>query len=179
MKQERIKALKAQVEAHYKGKKREVLIDDIANMSSVLEEQHAMLNQLYETKAAALWVAQSVIDHYKGQGLPPPDLDDKIAALKLSEIFSNQLFITGAFQYGAANSRKEQARNAINARHDKKGGYRDIKAQLLDIWDTGKYKHYTTCARAEHEKLGIGYEAALGYLKGAPKHAEQAKGNKK
>lgn len=168
---EQIKTLKAKVEAHYKGKERNELLTDITNMSAQLQEQDAMFTQLMETKSAALAVAQSLIDFLfkdKEQLELPAELVEKMKDMKISELSSNQFLRVAAFQYGAAGSRTEQARKAVNARHNQKGGYREARAQILAIWATGEYLHHTDCAKGEHKNLGVGYETAYRYLTNAP-----------
>lgn len=64
-----------------------------------------------------------------------------------------------------AHNRSTIARNAANHRHKNS---QEKKELLLEIWASGKYKHKSTCAEAEHEKLSMGYEAARDALKGAP-----------
>lgn len=177
MKQERVKALKSQVEAHYKGRKRDELIDDIANMSAALEEQHALLNQLYEIKATALAVAQSVINLLfkdKEQVELPVDLVENIKAMKLSDMRAEAFIRIGAFQYGAADGRKEQARKAINARHDKDGGSRDARAQLRATWAQGNFSTRGDCAEQERGKYKgvkgreLSLSQAIKYLRNTP-----------
>lgn len=70
---------------------------------------------------------------------------------------------------GVLANRKAQTKDAINARHDKEGGSRDLKAKIRDIWATGKYLHRTTCAEQEYEALGIKtIGTANRYLEGTP-----------
>lgn len=74
-----------------------------------------------------------------------------------------------AINLGAIANRKAQAKDAINTRHDKEGGSRDLKTKLRDIWATGKYLYRTTCADKEYRELGIKtYGTAYGYLEGTP-----------
>lgn len=174
---ERIKTLKAQVEAHYKGKNRGELINDIANMSAVLEEQYTLLNQLYDTKESALAVAQSAINllfQDKEQVEVPADFIEKINAMKLSNMNAEGFIRTGAFQYGAAGSVKEQARNAINARHNKEGGSRDAMEQLRAIWAQGNFSTRGDCAEQERGKFKgvkgkeLSLSQAIKYLRNTP-----------
>jgi len=52
------------------------------------------------------------------------------------------------------------ARNAVNSRHDKPGGSREKREQLVAIWRSGKYTTKEKCAYQEHEGLGMSYEWA-------------------
>lgn len=72
-------------------------------------------------------------------------------------------------QFAVESDRKGRGKKAIEARHGKEGGSRDLKAKLRDIWATGKYLYRTTCAEEEYEGLGIKtYGTAYGYLEGTP-----------
>ena len=70
---------------------------------------------------------------------------------------------------GGALSRKRLSDKAINARHNKEGGSRDLKAKIRDIWATGKYLTKDLCAEEEYRALGINtLGTARGYLTGEP-----------
>ncbi len=64
--------------------------------------------------------------------------------------------------------RGEDARAAVNARHEQPGGYREKEAQALAAWASGKYKSRNQCAAKIHESLGLTQEVVRRYLKGSP-----------
>lgn len=54
---------------------------------------------------------------------------------------------------GVIANRKAQAKDAINARHDKEGGSRDTREQLRAIWAQGNFSTRTECAEQERGKF--------------------------
>ncbi len=52
--------------------------------------------------------------------------------------------------------RSSSAKKAADARHSKPGGSRDLKAQIQEIWATGKYQSRDICAEQEWAGLGFG-----------------------
>lgn len=65
--------------------------------------------------------------------------------------------------------RSSKAKKAINIRHDKKGGSRDKRNQIREIWATGKYTTKTRCAEEEYDALGMSFSTAIKALQNAPK----------
>lgn len=63
---------------------------------------------------------------------------------------------------------KNKAKAAAEARHSKPGGSRDIKAQMLALWASGKYTTRERCAEEECAALGIPYSTARKALVNAP-----------
>lgn len=65
--------------------------------------------------------------------------------------------------------RRAQAKAAIEARHGKEGGSRDLKEKIRAIYATGKYLTKDLCAEEEYRALGINtFGTARGYLTGEP-----------
>lgn len=69
---------------------------------------------------------------------------------------------------GTPEWRRQNAAKAADAKHDKPGGARDKKRQLLDIWATGKYTSRDRCAEEECGALGMSFAAARKALINAP-----------
>ncbi|MGQ0618300.1 MAG: hypothetical protein ACT4QA_00040 [Panacagrimonas sp.] len=64
--------------------------------------------------------------------------------------------------------RKNNARSAANARHDKPGGARDKKEQVREIWASGKYSDRDLCAEQECAALDMSFSAARKALRNTP-----------
>ncbi len=69
---------------------------------------------------------------------------------------------------GTTEWRKQNAKAAANALHNKPGGSRDKKNQIRDIWASGKYSSKTTCAEQECAGLNMSYDAARKALTNMP-----------
>ena len=67
---------------------------------------------------------------------------------------------------GDANSARSS--KSANKGHDKPGGSRDKKQQILDIWDTGKYTSKERCAEEEFRALNVSQSKARKDLRNAP-----------
>jgi hypothetical protein len=70
---------------------------------------------------------------------------------------------------GSVAWRKQTAKAAANARHDRPGGSRDKQRQIREIWATGKYSSRDLCAEEECAALGISFSTARKALRNAPK----------
>lgn len=73
-----------------------------------------------------------------------------------------------ALEIGSEEWRKQNARNAANARHNKPGGSRDKQRQIREIWASGKYTTRERCAEEESGALGMSFSAALKALRNTP-----------
>jgi hypothetical protein len=71
-------------------------------------------------------------------------------------------------EIGSKEWRKQNARNAANARHDKPGGSHDKQRQIREIWASGKYTTRERCAEEESGALGMSFSAALKALRNTP-----------
>ena len=67
---------------------------------------------------------------------------------------------------GEANS--ERAREIADKGHEKPGGSRDKKRQILDIWASGKYSTKEECAEQECDELRVKFGKARKDLRNAP-----------
>ena len=64
--------------------------------------------------------------------------------------------------------RKQQAKAAADARHNRPGGSRDKQQQIRDIWATGKYSSRDRCAEEECAALDMSFSAARKALRNTP-----------
>jgi len=69
---------------------------------------------------------------------------------------------------GSPAWRKQQAKAAADARHNRPGGSRDKQAQIRKIWATGKYTSRDRCAEEECAALNMSYSAARKALRNTP-----------
>jgi len=67
---------------------------------------------------------------------------------------------------GDANSARSS--KSANKRHDKPGGSRDKKKQILDIWAKGKYSSKDICAEQECAVLKVSFSKARKDLRNVP-----------
>lgn len=70
---------------------------------------------------------------------------------------------------GSAAWRKQIAKAAANARHNRPGGSRDKHRQIRELWASGKYSTRDRCAEEEYEALGMSLSAARRALRNSPK----------
>ena len=61
---------------------------------------------------------------------------------------------------GSVEWRKQTAKAAADARHNRPGGSRDKQRQIREIWATGKYSTRDLCAEEECAALGMSFAAA-------------------
>lgn len=71
-------------------------------------------------------------------------------------------------EVGTSDWRKQNAKAAANALHDKPGGSRDKQKQIREIWDSGKYSSRNICAEQECAGLNMSYDAARKALANTP-----------
>ena len=84
------------------------------------------------------------------------------------EDFGERVGQQGTLEVGSSEWRSQNAAKAANAKHDKPGGARDKKRQLLEIWSSGKYTSRDRCAEEECGALGMSFAAARKALTNAP-----------
>ena len=84
------------------------------------------------------------------------------------EDFGEQVGQQAQSKVGSPEWRRLNAAKAANAKHDKPGGARDKKRQLLEIWASGKYTTRDRCAEEECSALGMSFAAARKALTNAP-----------
>lgn len=162
------------------------VVYDLDNVCDELLKENARLHdQLLSLNS----IVCTAFDELRSNGRKPPiELAAKLEAQ--TRLIADSLAgdandnLQSVINVGVQATRKAQAREAINARHDKEGGSRDRKAELLAIWATGKYSTKDICAQQENEALGVSQGTALKYLRNAPAPdpwaaKEQAKRNKK
>jgi hypothetical protein len=68
----------------------------------------------------------------------------------------------------ASEGRKEQARQAANAKHDKPGGAREKAEAIRALWATGKFSSRDRCAEEECAAAGMSFAAARRALRNTP-----------
>ena len=68
---------------------------------------------------------------------------------------------------GSVAWRRQTAKAAANARHNKPGGSRDKQRRIREIWATGNYSTRDICAEQECAALGISFSAARKALRNA------------
>jgi hypothetical protein len=88
---------------------------------------------------------------------------DKDALLKLVDGDTRQ----PTAGVGSVAWRKQTAKAAANARHNRPGGSRDKQRQIREIWATGKYSSRDICAEQECAALGMSFSAARKALRNA------------
>ena len=71
-------------------------------------------------------------------------------------------------EIGSAEWRSQNARTAVNAKHDRPGGSREKQIRMRGLWATGKYFSRDVCAEQECAALGMSFAAARKALKGTP-----------
>jgi hypothetical protein len=107
--------------------------------------------------ALALYYAGRTIIHFNKSYslvktlLITPEVVHSLIQLVNTESFSET---EGLLTEIAKDKKSKNAKVSINARHDKPGGSRDLKKQINDIWDTGKYTKKDICAEEEYQALG-------------------------
>jgi hypothetical protein len=69
---------------------------------------------------------------------------------------------------GSVAWRRQTAKAAANARHNRPGGSRGKQRQIREIWATGKYSSRDICADEECAALGMSFSAARKALTNAP-----------
>jgi hypothetical protein len=90
---------------------------------------------------------------------------DKDALLKLMDGDTRQ----PPAGVGSVMWRKQTAKAAANARHNRPGGSRDKRRQIREIWATAKYSSRDLSAEQEYAALGMSFSAARKALRNAPK----------
>lgn len=71
-------------------------------------------------------------------------------------------------EVGSAEWRRQSARTAANARHDRPGGSREKQRKIREIWASGKYSTRDICAEEECAALDMSFSAARKALRNAP-----------
>lgn len=69
---------------------------------------------------------------------------------------------------GSPEWRKQTAKAAADALHDRAGGSRDKQRQIRELWATGKYSSRDICAEEECAALGMSFSAARKALRNTP-----------
>lgn len=77
---------------------------------------------------------------------------------------------------GSEEWRRQKARAAANAMHDKPGGSRDKRRQIREIWARGNYSDRDTCAEQECAALGMPYSTARKALRNTAEPARPSAG---
>ncbi|WP_313487334.1 hypothetical protein [Stutzerimonas kunmingensis] len=69
-------------------------------------------------------------------------------------------------------ARSKLGAHAVNARHDKPGGSRELAARIRMVWATGKYTSRDICAEEEWAELGFkSFSTARKALRNTPDNA--------
>ncbi len=133
------------------------VVYDLDHLCEDLLERTMFLNNMLLSLSAMITAA---MDELRSNGREPPD---KMAAMLAEHArqFANDLTeesrsnLKSVINLGVMTTLKAQTKAAINARHDKKGGSRDLKAQIQEIWASGKYTSRDLCAEEEYAALGF------------------------
>ena len=104
------------------------------------------------------WIAAS--------GLVGLELLDSIEINYPNHLLNIKRAIALKLETEAQDTRSKRGLEAVNIRHDRIGGSRDLKRQILAIWNTGKYSTKALCAEEEYQALGYKtYDTARKALK--------------
>ena len=71
-------------------------------------------------------------------------------------------------EMGSVEWRREKARAAANAKHDRPDGSREKQRKLQEFWASGKYSTRSICAEQECAALGMAYATAVKALRNTP-----------
>jgi hypothetical protein len=71
-------------------------------------------------------------------------------------------------EIGSREWRSQNAKKAINARHDQPGGSREKQESIRKIWATGKYTSRERCAEEECAAMNISFTSARKALRNTP-----------
>jgi hypothetical protein len=71
-------------------------------------------------------------------------------------------------QVEASYKSHHRAKQAVEAKHNKSGGSRELQTKIRAIWATGKFKSKDLCAEQECAALGMSYAAARRALRNQP-----------
>jgi len=134
------------------------LEDDLAAPAALLARLTA------EVEVLVVQLGSGSLQQWRDYISAHPPSADLLALLLLERERSKQAELEAAAERAAS----ARGRKAANARHDKPRGARDKKAQILEIWASGKYDTKTRCAMEEHEHLGWSYDSAIRALRRAP-----------
>lgn len=93
------------------------------------------------------WIAAS--------GLVGLELLDSIEINYPNHLLNIKRAIALKLETEAQDTRSKRGLEAVNIRHDRSGGSRDLKRQILAIWNTGKYSTKDLCAEEEYQALGF------------------------
>jgi len=86
--------------------------------------------------------------------------------LPLSEVCSK--IIPGTVSKAVAATKSNSGKTAVEARHSKPGGSREMGGELLAKWLSGQYESKNLCAYEWHEEFGMTESSARKKLQGAP-----------
>lgn len=104
------------------------------------------------------WIAAS--------GLVGLELLDSIEINYPNHLLNIKRAIALKLETEAQDTLSKRGLEAVNIRHDRIGGSRDLKRQILAIWNTGKYSTKALCAEEEYQALGYKtYDTARKALK--------------
>lgn len=165
----------------YKGKPRSDLIEDLVIAVRGLEK-HKNINGYLVSTLDSLWLFNNhLMGLLEANGIElPAEPTEEFIALAKRKLAINMTWEHETRQFAIKSNRQTQAKDAINARHDKEGGYRDSKKKMLEFWATGIYETYRECAKKHYKDLGIGEDTARKYLTNAPEPENWiAKGKRK
>lgn len=126
-------------------------------MDSAYEQQEGILNM----QEQALTMSSDVATALRKV------IDDLLDGLDLSTdiLQKARLSLPKLIEREIAAARSASAKAAIKVRYSKPGGYDERKAQLQEIWASGKYSSRAICAEQECAALGMSYDTARKALK--------------
>lgn len=88
----------------------------------------------------------------------------KTISLPLSEVCS--WVIPGTVSKAVAATKSNSGKTAVEARHNRPGGSREMSDELLAMWMSGLYESRKLCAYEWHEELGMTENTARKKLQG-------------
>lgn len=87
-------------------------------------------------------------------------------SLPLSDVVSK--VIPGTVSKAVAATKSNSGKTAVDARHNKPGGSREMSDELLAMWMSGMYESRKLCAEEWHQELGMTEPTARKKLQGTP-----------
>lgn len=147
-----------------RGKSRiaELVLDFIPPASLSISENKLPLTELILIDGTRLSIDRAEISALTE--LPPRAKQKK----KVAPSSRKRTQSTSQFEVGSPEWRRENAKKAANALHNKPGGSREKQQQIQEIWASGKYSSRDRCAEEEYAALGMSYSAARRALTNTP-----------
>lgn len=95
-------------------------------------------------------------------------LDEMDAALEATFVITELASSVSSWKLGSQHAISKNSKKAADARHNKKGGSRDVAQQIKALWASGKYSSRDLCAEQECAAFDLMYASARDHLKNTP-----------